>query len=117
MPIYGGWYRRNVEESVFFHQLMARMYRAFFSSNRWKLTGTVSLDQVLLSPENTVWEYRTGKVFHIGSNRGDLRDASADVELIEILNGTPATGDEDPLPIEPPVVFREHSLEFSLEFS
>lgn len=125
-PTYGGWRRRGVNESRFYQDLLLDMIRGQFTVNstlggRVLLTGQLNTQEQLLMFDNTLQEYRSGKILLLMALTMNLRDASANIEALEVLQGT-AVDESDPNapppdPVEPPVDTAEFSTEFSLEFN
>jgi len=104
---------------------LSDMYRGQYSVQRWKETGTFDTQHFAPSFFNTFWEVRNGKVFIPTFMSVDTKNASADVELIETLQGDPVT-DNTNLVIDPdsggpeppdPAAGRIHSDIFSEIFN
>lgn len=115
----GGWYRKGSAESYLLHELVAAMYQGQYQGQRWKLMGSLDPQGVTPSFFNTFQEYRSGKVYLPVSMTYDTRQNLVEVEMIEALAGTAVVDEGDPeVPVvEPPVSLREHTIEFTNEFS
>jgi hypothetical protein len=121
-PITGGWQRRGVTENFTITQLLGKMIRGQYQDIRWKLSGLLQCPDDMPTFWNTLHEVRTGKVYQFMSLTQMLRTQEAEFEAIETLaGGDPLDESTDPGgtigPIEPPVVTRVHSLDFSTDFN
>lgn len=116
--ISGAWTRKGAGENKYLHELLASMYQGQFLNNRWRLTGNLINSGVSVSFFNTFQEYRTGRIYLQASSSIDLKNKSISTEIIEALKGDviPDVGTPTPDPIEPPVITREHTNEFTNEF-
>lgn len=89
-------------------QRVSTHLRGQYIARRWKETGTFSTMRKVPSFFNTFYEVRTGKVFVPLYMRVDSKNASCDIEMIEVIQGTAIadSGVIDPvnpdIPIEPP---------------
>lgn len=89
------------------------------------LTGNLDIRETSFSMSNTAYEVRSGRIFLPAAISLDLFENTANVSIIEILKGEAIIDENDPDlpgeggvdPIEPPVRIREHTEEFSNEFS
>jgi hypothetical protein len=116
---YGGWFRRNVIESKFYHELISKMVRSQFSIPRWKLVGSFSSFEQLPSYANIFHELRSGRVFMPLALTVHPRQAMTEFELRESVKGVVIddVGTPDIPPIEPVDTpesnFQEHSDQHS----
>lgn len=89
-------------------QRVSTHLRGQYIARRWKETGAFSTMRKVPSFFNTFYEVRTGKVFVPLYMRVDSKNASCDIEMIEVIQGTAIadSGVIDPvnpdIPIEPP---------------
>ncbi|HMJ67582.1 MAG TPA: hypothetical protein VK508_01740 [Cyclobacteriaceae bacterium] len=93
-------------------------YQGHNSASRWKEAGMMDFNGVLPSFVNVFYEVLTGRIFIPMSMSMQYRSRLMKIEMIEVLAGQPQTDEGDPDPdIEPPVDIREHTNEFTDEFS
>lgn len=115
-PIQGGWMRRdgtiNTEKS--FVEQAKDAYETQYAANRWKLTGSFDIRSKVPFFFNTFQEVRNGRVYIPTYLHIDTKECSEDWEGIEIYKGL---GTTDAGTIDPADLEREHSEEFSDEFS
>lgn len=118
-PVNGTWARKGVTEDMILRRLLAKMYQGQFLPGRWKLSGSLTPYGVTPSFYNTFHELRTGRVYLPMAMEVDYRARLFNVEMIESLKGAAVVDEGDPeIPvIEPPVALREHTEEFTNEFS
>lgn len=120
-PIVSGWKRRGVTEYYQISQLLGKMIRGQYQEMRRKLSGTLDCPDTMPTLWNTLQEVRTGKVFQFMALTCYLRTNKADFEAIETLSGGDPLDESTnpggtPGTVEPPVVTRVHSTDFSSDF-
>lgn len=109
-------FRGDASANLSLFQLLGRMYQGQYAYDRKRITGSVLCLGALPFPGRTVQEPTTGRVYVTVSSSMSLKIPTAQIAMIEALKGDPVSVDGD-IGEEPPVVLREHSNEFSIEFS
>jgi len=86
-------------------ELLSNIYQGQYGVDRWKLSGSVICADSVPFLGNTVQQPLTGKVYAIIAASIDSRVSSADIAMIECLQGTPAPD----IPEEPPIPTNDYS--------
>lgn len=122
-PTDGNWFLFNNDSvpgsGVPLLQLLRQMYQGQISVERWRETGNMHCVNVVPTLAKTVYEVRTGRIYYPMAPVIDWRKGIVQQEMIEILKGE-AVIDEGDAPdpdVEPPISTREHTNEFTDEFS